>query len=277
MKKILAAVLCCCFLLSAATLPAYSYGTQNYEDFSEYKSKYRILYGILLVVGGGFLAYDGLRTVKVDISRPSTNITLQSRWNETNKPGDIFLQAKGTITNTGNVTLNNIIFEVRYQSTNPSYYYPRQYVGGGETGYPVSLGSGGAGEPFPSLGINNTSSWSVQNDSTFGEAGGNPPRGTAGTPGVNNGADNWFPTATDPYTYAEVVNLKYTWDKKYKTKMNNAFEGVAGILLFGAGAYLLIDYIASLNKFEYYMKKHSMDVYVQNSSDEFQLMFSKRL
>jgi hypothetical protein len=265
-------------------LPAHSYGTQNYEEFSEYKSKYRILYGILLTVGGGFLAYDGFRSVKVDMSKPSANINLQSRWNTMLSGNTLCLQARGVIANTGNVVLHNITFEIRYQSVYPNGtlsngYYPAQYADGRKIGDPVKFDLAGS-TILDTLDIDNTLGWSVKReDYTRKETGGNDPAGVGGRDNDPDGADNWYPgPSTDPNAhYAEVVNLKYTWDKKYKTQMNNAFEGVAGALLLGAGMYILIDYIVSLNKFEFYMKKHKMDVYVQNAPDEFWLMFSKRM
>ncbi|MCL2335140.1 MAG: hypothetical protein FWC57_03645 [Endomicrobia bacterium] len=272
MKKFLIVLLCCCFTLSVFKVPVYSYGSQNYEDFSEEKSKYRILIGIILVVGGGFLAYDGFRSVKVDISKPSYSIlNLQSRWNVRSDGFSLWIKSRGDIVNTGNVTLHVTNMEVRYQTNSPNYYYPDQGALGNISGDSVNIGAG------LTLNVNDQVYWSVAKPHTRDIMHPNDPKGDQGQKGDDDGNDNWFPDNIDSNTYAEVVNLKYTWDKKYKTQMNSPYEGIAGVVLLGAGAYLLIDYIVSLNKFEYYMKKHSMDVYVQNSSDEFRLMFSKRM
>ena len=74
MKKFICAA--AAFFIFANT--AFGYGNVQYEDFNEYKSKYRILYGALLVIGGSLLAYDGFRTVRTDKLKPSFNMNFSS-------------------------------------------------------------------------------------------------------------------------------------------------------------------------------------------------------
>jgi hypothetical protein len=249
---------------------AFAYGAANMDDFSTYKSKYRILYGIILIVGGGFLAYDGFRNVDIDISKPGYEITAKSRW-YTNSQNQFVFASEGTIQNTGNVTLKQIAFDVRYKSENwrSRYYYPdqgMQYIKGisdTPTGLPVRFNE--TSDILYTSNPNQIDNWKNTSDGYFSsEAGGNPPY-------PYNDKGNWHTDAV------EIINVSYSYDKKYKTEMNNVYEGVAGVLLAGAGIYLLVDYLVGLKKFDYYMKQNNMNVYVANNYEEFKLMVQKRI
>ncbi|MDR1696230.1 MAG: hypothetical protein LBR69_06345 [Endomicrobium sp.] len=262
MRKFIVLVLSICVFANAA----FAYGGRNYEEFNEYRSKYRILYGLLLVVGGGFLAYDGFRTVKIDISKPAVSFTASGMWNYTPFGGvERVLNAKGTITNTGNVTLKQLTFEVRYRSTGyqSGFYYPAPDYRGNPTGFPVDFT--GIGSILYTSEVGQINNWENHSFYSRMDANGNDPFGSPD------------PYWSDDGSLVEIVNVNYTWDKKYKEEMNNVYEGLAGVVLFGAGVYVLVDYIVSLNRFNYYMKKHGMDIYVENNYDEFQLKMSKRI
>jgi uncharacterized membrane protein len=259
---------------------AFAYGSRDYEEFAEYKSKYRILWGILMIVGGGFLSYDGFRNIKIDISNPSIDTSnLKAKWYDSfgggspdpDRPLSYNLVSEGTVRNSGNVDLKSVYFEVRYKCQ--SDYAP-------ETAYNPNTGRkdivAGEGVIFDkthtaltNLQISETDSWS--NSYSYPTGGTNPP--------IGSHHDVWYPDpSTDPNTHlVEVVNVKLEWDKKYKKEMNNVYEGIAGVLLAGGGIYLLVDYIVGLKRFDYYTRKHNMKIYVANNYDEFKLMVSKRI
>jgi hypothetical protein len=253
---------------------AFAYGSSNIDDFNEHKSKYRVLYGLILLIGGGVLAYDGFRSVKIDISKPGFEITGSGSWEHSGVPGSITLKSEGTITNTGNVTYKMVAFDVRYcggGSYAPSYYYPNP--GLGSAGYFVMLDNSSA--VYYSLAPGQSVSWkNAAHDELNSQNSGQFPNGDYGTTYT-------YPNLKDnirllDFTYG--ANPFYNnYERKYKTEMNNVYEGIAGVLLAGAGIYLLVDYVVGLKKFDYYMKKNDMNLYVINDSEEFKLMFAKRI
>ncbi|MCL2484434.1 MAG: hypothetical protein FWF00_00030 [Endomicrobia bacterium] len=275
-KKITAVLLFACLLnINIAIVlptPIHAYGGVSYEDIGEYKSKLRILYGLLLIVGGGALAYDGFRTVKVDISKPAIDFNYgipNGRWQNTpGQVGWVTLESRGTIQNIGNVTLRNIGFEVRYRSTGyqSGFYYPAPDYRGNPDGVPVVFTDMQYG--LNSSVVGQTNEWTNTITYLKSVAAFNDPLGEQ---------NYWYPDTNPDIELVEIVNIKYTWDKKYKEEMNNVYEGIAGALILGAGVYLIVDYIISLKKFDYYMKKHGMDIYVENYYDEFRLKMSKRI
>lgn len=260
MKK----VLCMSLALLLFANSAFAYGGRDYEEFNEYKSKYRILYGIVLIVAGGVLAYDGFRTVKDDISKPRLTFTSGGEWHNGTGPdiNRFIINANGTVTNTGNVKIKQATAEVRFARVGGNYF-PDQ--GAYEIrGAVMQFDSAGGGTILSDLGINEQDNWEVVNVKYPTDMA-NPPVGE-------------HPHAWQDSGLVEVVNVHIiSHEKKYKKEINNVYEGIAGVLLLGGGAYLIIDYIVSLKKFDYYLKKNQMDVYVQNSSDEFKLMLSKRI
>ncbi|MCL2799102.1 MAG: hypothetical protein FWD54_02310 [Endomicrobia bacterium] len=276
MKKIIILILSMCVFANVS----FAYGSLNYEDFGEYKSKYRILYGLLLIVGGGALAYDGFRTVKVDISKPSYSITASGRWFEGPFSGQVTLESIGTFTNTGNVVLRDIAFQVRYRSTGyqAGAYFPDQgipYDPNNPVGVWVNF------PPDPDTGIVPQTLYTSEIGQTCDWSRGPEPFSLTDTAGQWPDAfdqNTWYSEELDPeYPLVEVINVEYNWDKKYKEEMNNVYEGIAGAVLLGAGVYILVDYLVSLKRFNYYMKKHGMDIYVENYYDEFRLKLSKKI
>lgn len=248
---------------------AFAYGKTGYDDIAEYKSKYRILYGLILVVGGGILAYDGFRTIKIDISKPAVDFTARGKWDYKQKipPYGIerLLWGEGTLRNIGNVTLHNITFQVRYKSQSPDEYYD-----GSPGGYyaRIEKSEGVLVDILPTSIIGQTNNWKHYVETTNSEAGLNEPIGIR---------DKWYPDSDPSTEPVEIVNVKYTWDKKYKEEMNNIYEGIAGVLLAAGGIYLLVDYIISLKRFDYYMKEKNINIYVENSYDEFSFKVCKRI
>jgi len=249
---------------------AFAYGSANMDDFGTSKSKIRILYGLILVVGGGFLAYDGFRDIKVDISNPGYKITGRGKW-EISTLSDALrdFESSGIIENTGNVTLKMIAFDVRYLGggdTYPQNSWPRDEV----NPVPNPVHFSGGGTVYAKLEAGETASWTnvLESELHYGFS-----------PNGSRGEDYPYPY-TDPTTghnLVSVVDVRYTYEKKYKTEMNNVYEGVAGVLLAGAGLYILIDYVIGLNKFDYYLKKNDMHFYVTNNHEEFRLNLAKRI
>ncbi|MDR1196235.1 MAG: hypothetical protein LBL00_07160 [Endomicrobium sp.] len=274
MKKII----CITVALFICANTVFGYGSVQYDNFNEYKSKYRILYGALLVIGGGLLAYDGFRTVQVDISRPSVNMNFSSFWYKNTDNYLYLIRTKGNIENTGNVDLQNVSVWIRYKTTNSdgsisSHYEPTEY------GKTITYEGNPEGASLPNLVINESKNFSVGHD--YPTASTNPPDGLESKTSDPNADTSYvyegqYPSST-PTRLIDIVSVEYKYKKKYKDEMNNAYEGILGLLLVAGGAYLLIDYVISTKKFDYYMKKNSMNFYVENTSDEFKFMLSKRI
>ncbi|MDR2426404.1 MAG: hypothetical protein LBD46_04410 [Endomicrobium sp.] len=275
MKKIVCIVLA--VFIYAHT--AFGYGSVQYDDFNEYKSKYRILYGALLLIGGTLLAYDGFRTIQVDISRPSVNMNFSSFWYKNLGANKYVINMSGAIVNTGNVDLQNVNVWIRYktvaQDGSPSSYYVPS-----DQGKMIKYDGNPTGSPLANLSAGETKGLSdVTEYDTFAPGQSkNPPAGSEAN--SSNPDENvyheQYPSAT-PTTLVDVVKIDYEYKKRYKDEMNNAYEGILGLLLVAGGTYLLIDYVISMKKFDYYMKKNNMSLYVENTFDEFKLMLSKRL
>jgi hypothetical protein len=267
--------ICIALAIALYANTAFAYGGTNYEDFNEYKSKYRILYGIILIVGGGILAYDGFRTVKTDISNPAVKINFSGWWSQ-DTAGSQFqytLHSSGDITNTGNVNLRNVV-------VNLGYYDIHGNIRPSALGSDITYDSTGQ-RSLENLIVNDRETWS--DVSGYTTSGTNPPYGigdvaaTGGNPATPHETYSGTYPSPNPPTLVQITDVDYDYTKKYKEEMNSPFEGVLGVLLVAGGAYILIDYIVSLKKFDYYMKKKNMNFYVANTSDEFKLMLSKRL
>ena len=271
MKKFICAA--AAFFIFANT--AFGYGNVQYEDFNEYKSKYRILYGALLVIGGSLLAYDGFRTVRTDKSKPSFNMNFSSFWYTNTVSNNYVMKASGNIENTGNVKLKNVNIWARYKTVAPGGI-PGGYQPS-ELGTKVNFDGISAGESLL-LATGESKKWTHR--AQYGVAGTNPPEGQDAGSEFNPDPDHIYkgkyPSST-PSFLADIVKVEYEYDKKYKEETNNAYEGVLWLLLIAGGAYLLIDYAASLKKFDYYMKKNHMNFYVENNAEEFRFMLSKKL
>ena len=256
---------------------AFAYGSVNYDNFNESKSSLRILYGVVLVAGGAFLAYDGFRTVKVDQSRPSVRLNFSSYWYEENLFGvdKYAVKTAGIIENTGNVDLTNVDILLRY-NTQLGNHYP---VLGAKVTYAVNSSSG----PLANLSINESQGWA--HDANWPAAdvdvgmpeGGGSPGGEYSPEYVDYNVDATYPPLTSSAVLVDIVDISYDYTKKYKSEMNNVYEGLLGVLLIGGGAYLLIDYIVSIKRFDYFMKKNNMNFYVANNGEEFKLMLSKKI
>ena len=262
-KKVIAVFMTALLLSSLINARAFA---ADYDEFSGHKSKYRVLYGAILIVGGGILAFDGFRTVKTDISRPSVRLNFSSFWYQdiVNNATNYVAKAEGEIVNTGNVDLRNVKVLVRYKIKDESRKPPE--------GAPIIFDSGL--DYINNFAISESKIWSssfpysIHNDDWKVQ---NEPMGLE-----SNVENATYPSST-PTTLVDVVNIEYEYTKKYKNETNNPYEGMLGLLLIAGGAYLIIDYAASLKKFDYYMKKNNMDIYLANSGEEFKLMLNKRI
>lgn len=270
MKKIICVVLA--LFIYANT--AFGYGNVQYDDYNEYKSKYRILYGALLVIGGAILTYDGFRTVKVDKSKPAVNMNFSSWWYRNGDDSRFELKSEGDILNTGNVNLTNITVRARYRtllSDATGEYYPNAF------GKEVTFTSGGTA--LSSLAVGDSANWTCSDvKNIYGDT--TQPEGRP-SPVLTNPDEEYIYHGQYPSSgqtkLLDIVSVDYSYQKKYKEEMNNAYEGILGLLLVAGGAYLLIDYVISLKKFDYYMKKNNMNFYVENDVEEFTFKLSKKL
>ncbi len=78
-----------------------------------------------------------------------------------------------------------------------------------------------------------------------------------------------------PVNYKVYTDLQY--DSIYRTRQQNQAEGIIGVVVFGIGAYLMIDYALNINKFDTYMQKHDMDVKLAASRQSLGFLVSKKL
>ncbi|MCL1971603.1 MAG: hypothetical protein FWG57_01265 [Endomicrobia bacterium] len=272
-KKTIAVFMAVLLLTSLINTQAFAYGSVHYGDLDDSKSKFRILYGLILIAGGGILAYDGFRTIKVETSKPSVRLNFNSFWYSVGtSPILYFTNSAGTIENTGNVDLTNVNVWVRYNTRLANYTPSNPYP---ELG--TELEYGGIAGPLGSLAINESQNWT---HGAYWEASlGFMPQGDPSSSPTSPDYVDYDVTVTKPTSAAlvDIVDITYDYTKEYKSEMNNVYEGLLGVLLIGGGAYLLIDYVVSLKKFDYYMKKNNMDFYVTNNGDEFKLMLNKRI
>lgn len=272
MKKIICIVLAMFIYANNA----FAYGNVSYDDFNEYKSKYRILYGALLVIGGSLLAYDGFRTVKVDKSKPAVLMNFSAFWYTDAVKNQYVMISSGSITNTGNVDLKNINVWARYKTVSRDVDHEFKGYQPGEFGTQITFD--GNTTTLPKLIIGDSTKWTYEFGYTVTLE--NQPEGNdAGSwdnPNTDHIYNGQYPSSTEP-KLLEIKNVEYDYKKKYKNEMNNVYEGVIGVILIAGGAYLLIDYLVSLNRFDYYMKKNNMNFYVENTFDEVAFKFSKKL
>ncbi|MCL1971602.1 MAG: hypothetical protein FWG57_01260 [Endomicrobia bacterium] len=268
-KKVIAVFMTALLLSSFINAQAFAYSSVNYDEFNEHKSKYRLLYGAILIVGGGILAVDGFRTVRTDISKPAVRLNFSSFWYQ--DVTNYVAEANGTITNTGNVDLRDVKVLIRYK-TKDEGFRPDEY------GIPITFDSGA--DYINNFAVNESKTWDSRISYPLHDAGGNIQNEPMGPSSnieltyVDNNAT--YPSLT-PTTLVDIVNIEYDYTKKYKNETNNPYEGLLGLLLIAGGAYLIIDYVVSLKKFDYYMKKNNMDIYLANSGEEFKLMLNKKI
>ncbi|MCL2145481.1 MAG: hypothetical protein FWH43_08345 [Endomicrobia bacterium] len=273
-------IICLALAMLLYSNAAFGYGGVNYDDFSEYKSKYRILYGAILAAGGIALAYDGFRTVKVNKSKPAVGLNFSSYWyNDGNYK--YVINTEGNIINAGNVDLRNIKVWVRYKTKEIGTGELSNQYRISEFGTQIKFEGNASIGPLGNLVIGETVKWdggTIQYPTVEGGLT-NPPMGTETTSLTDpNYVDfNYSYPNSVPSELVDIVKIEYDYTKKYKEEMNNQYEGLLGVLLIAGGAYLLIDYFVSLRRFDYYMKKNNMDVFVANSGEEFKLMLSKKL
>jgi len=276
MKKIFFKKLLCVFLSLAVFVNiAGAYGNVDYEEFDEYKSKFTILYGLILVVGGGILAYDGFRTVKTDISRPQVTMNYSGWWYKNEPVFQYELHSSGNMTNTGNVDLRNVEVLVAYLDA-------ALHLTPNSLGVPVDFTTPEATTRLSNFAVGENATWS--NNSQYSTTFPNSPRMQGSdrpdipekTGGEDVEYEGNYPESI-PSDLVKIVGVSYDYDKKYKKEMHNIYEGIGGLLLFAGGAYLLIDYIVGLKRFDYYLKKNNMNIYVANDAEEFKLMVSKKI
>jgi hypothetical protein len=255
MKKMFLILMSCVFCLSFCQN---AFGYAKFDYFKQRKSPKRILYGAVLILGGAFLSYDGFRTVEIE--EPSQNFNISGDVGMTFTGvcpplsySHYTVDSSGYITNNSRYILSNVTIHIAYQFAHG--VYPNAL------GVPVSIGN---------LSVGEERSWKAEKYEEWASITGAPSGNMSGK--YENGKQ-------DKNDFVRIITVTGYKPEIIKTKKetNNIYEGVAGVLLVGAGIYIIADYFISINRYDYWLKKHNIDFYVTNTQDELKLNLAKRI
>lgn len=277
MKKITAIILILCLFVNV------SFAFDPYAgDEIEEKSNAKLYYGIILTLVGGFLVYDGFSKEKVDVSKPMVDYmtVIHGEWTQnelgsgdyqyTIRSGTTSYQGtpsgytssyptvdQNIVYNNGNVDLYNVNVTVRYlykDGSGISDYRTVKTV--------VNLKKG--------------ESFNWYDTYQYEAAAANVPWGN------ERNAD---PDSTEGlYTGEQALNLvdvkidlSQSYTAIYEKKNKSDIEGVAGICVGLAGIYFIVDYFLDMHNFNQYMKRNDLNIRLAKATDEYKLLFQKRL
>ena len=287
MKRIITLFLVICLCVNAA------FAFDPYADEElEKKSPAKLIYGIAMTLAGAFLAYDGFSQVETDLSRPSVDYITVSHveWNQTGFDSEEQMYEytfksghsawptptidQNVVYNSGNVDLKNIKIEVRYFNTNQApivVSFPPPRTGDQTTdayGYRTVM-----------TVIDLAKGESVNWTDTFAyyTAGSEMPAGTQRESSATDETGGLYRGEKTSAIMQIRIDLSNCYTKMMGKKNKSDFEGVSGLVIAGAGIYLLADYFVGLKKFDRYMKKKDVNVRFASYSNEYRLMLQKRL
>jgi hypothetical protein len=284
MKKFLSIILIAALSLNLFAGSAFAYGKQVTPEYSPVKSKTRVWLGAILMIAGGFLAYDGFSKVRSNVTDASFMLSGDNIFgNGKTGFGSYFthdpeatvykLYSAGMIRNIGNVDLRNVRIEVRYK-----LWEGGSGGSGADAGYyPPDGGNYASPEGF-NLAKLHDNDW--DNTIDYSTIGSTIPRGPEDIEDAvyNEYTGKVGSTFTDNTLNGMLqVTVTADYDKKYKDKTKNPFQGYTGIALLLTGGYLIVDYIISTRKLKYYMQKHDMNLNFARTSDQVSVLLSKRI
>ena len=187
--------------------------------------------------------------------------------------------------NNGNVDLNNVTIEVRYKFRDGTYIGPN-----GEhlktDGYHIaetnsSQGDGVINAKYENLTLAKGESVTWQDIWAYKTAESDQPNGNPreaysnnnpGTTGLNLGKDS------DILMDIRIkLNKNQQYTPIYEKRHKSDVEGVAGVLVGITGIYFIVDHFLDMHKFNAYARRHNLNLKVTTASNEYKLLFQKRL
>lgn len=269
MKKITAIILILCLFVNV------SFAFDPYAgDEIEEKSNAKLYYGIILTLVGGFLVYDGFSKEKVDVSKPIVDYVtvIHAEWTQ-NASGSEYLYTlrsgttestytpqvdRNIVYNNGNVDLYGVKVYVRYlyndgSATEEKYHQVTDQV---------------------VVNIKKGESFTWTDLYQYGTSGTPAPYGTERNPDSSVG----LYTGESALSLIDVkIDLSQSYVPIYEKKNKSDIEGVAGICVGLAGIYFIVDYFLDMHNFNQYMKRNDLNIRLAKATDEYKLLFQKRL
>jgi len=286
LKKIISLFLVICLSANIAFAFDPYAGT---EEEADKKSPIQLIYGIVLTLTGAFLTYDGFSKVEYDVSKPSVDYltVIHGEWNQLGAGEAQFEYtiSSGTTTwlatapantiinnavyNKGNVDLTNVKIEVRYfKSDNTPVVVESGEYATDDNGYRTIK--------IVSIAKNEYETW--QDIFKYIAASAQmPAEGKPRTPDAVDSEHGLY-LGEDTLKIMQVrIDLSGCYTKIYEKRNKSDLEGVAGIVIAGAGIYFLADYFIGLKKFDRYMKQNQMNIMLASCPSEYKLLFQKRI
>lgn len=268
MKKIITVILTLCLFVNI------SFAFDPYADEEiEQKSHTKLYCGIILTLVGGFLVYDGFSKEKVDISKPMVDYmtVVHAEWiQQTTTSPYVYQLRSGTtgssyvpqvdkniVYNNGNVDLYNVIVTVRY------LYNDGSAISDYRTVTDQTVVNLKKGESF---------NWSDTYPLTTASE--NAPFGNPRNP--TNSVGLYTGEATLDLLDVK-IDLSQSYTPIYKEKNKSDIEGVAGIMVGLTGIYFIVDYFVDMHNFNQYMKRNDLNIRLAKATDEYKILFQKRL
>jgi len=259
------------------------------DEELEKKSPAKLIYGIAMTLAGAFLAYDGFSQVETDLSRPSVDyITVShAEWNQSIKDAQekyVYTLKSGysgwptptidqnVVYNSGNVDLTNVKIEVRYFHVNQE---PIIVLIPPRTGDQTTDAYGYRTVKTVDLAKGESITWT--DTFAYYAAGTEMPGGTERESSATDETGGLYRGEKTLEIMQIRINLTDCYTRMLGKKNKSDFEGVSGLVIAGAGIYLIADYFVGLKKFDRYMKKNDVNVRFASYPNEYRLMLQKRL
>lgn len=272
MKKITTLFLILCFSANIS-LAFDPYADEEIEK----KSNTKLYYGIILTLVGGFLAYDGFSQEKVDISKPKVDYetVIHAEWYQNGTAFNYEIRSgnskystpeiqQNIIYNTGNVDLTNVTIEIAYLNRAGEIVKDA-----GDPDYHTVVNA---------VDIKKGESLTWQDIYYYTTTLTNPPGWTEqrGDWGTGEGAGIY--TGESATEYMDIkIDLSNSYTPIYEKRNKSDIEGVSGIVIGIAGIYLIVDHFVDMHKFDQYMKRNNLDVKLAKATNEYKILFQKRL
>ncbi|MEA5001812.1 MAG: hypothetical protein VB017_08055 [Endomicrobiaceae bacterium] len=271
MKKITAIILILCLFVNV------SFAFDPYAgDEIEEKSNAKLYYGIILTLVGGFLVYDGFSKEKVDVSKPMVDYmtVIHGEWTQNELgSGDYQYTIRSGTTSYHTSSYPTVDQNIVYNNGNVDLYEVKVTVR-----YLYKDGSGISDYRTVKTVVNlkKGESFNWYDTYQYEAAAANVPWGN------ERNAD---PDSTEGlYTGEQALNLvdvkidlSQSYVPIYEKKNKSDIEGVAGICVGLAGIYFIVDYFLDMHNFNQYMKRNDLNIRLAKATDEYKLLFQKRL
>ncbi|MCL2388826.1 MAG: hypothetical protein FWC85_00400 [Elusimicrobia bacterium] len=294
MKKIITAVLLVSlnFNLAFAAVPTpatTNWGRPVTPEFSPARPRSRIWIGVGLMLLGGFLAIDGFSQVNRDVTDASFvlsgfdifslgEVGFGAYWvDRSDLPTPVYhLVSAGNIRNVGNTDIRNMTIHISYRLYGGAQvpWAPGGYFPGGTATVTQN------GNVITNLNIADRAVW--ENTANM-PTGSHFPNGPGSNEDGNNAVFNqWAGNVGETFsdrTADGLLQIRITgeYDRVFRRRTKNAFQGYTGVALALTGGYLILDYIVSLRRIERYMQRHHLDFRFAQSNGKIGAVLSKRI